>query len=102
MKTIEEINEKITREEAIILTASELKSIVCDGQTITADDVDVVTTGTFGVMSDTMAIMMVPVVEKCSFEKADSIWPNGVPAQPGPLSKLTSWSCGPCHSRNIT
>ena len=45
---------------------------------------DVVTTGTFGVMSGTMAVMMVPVVEKCSFEKADSIWLNGVPAQPGP------------------
>ena len=47
MKTIEEINEKIAREEAIILTAAELKSIVRDGQTITANDVDVVTTGTF-------------------------------------------------------
>ena len=84
MKNIEEINEKIAREEAIILTAAELKSIVRDGQTITARDVDVVTTGTFGVMSGTMAVMMVPVAEKCSFEKADSIWLNGVPAQPGP------------------
>ena len=84
MKTIEEINEKIAREEAIILTAAELKSMVRDGQTITANDVDVVTTGTFGVMSGTMAVMMVPVAEKCSFEKADSIWLNGVPAQPGP------------------
>ena len=36
MKTIDEINEKIAREEAIILTAAELKSIVRDGQTITA------------------------------------------------------------------
>ncbi len=58
--------------------------MVSDGQTITAKDVDAVTTGTFGVMSDTMAVMMVPVAEKCSFEKADTIWLNGVPAQPGP------------------
>jgi putative methanogenesis marker 16 metalloprotein len=58
--------------------------MVLDGQTIIANDVDVVTTGTFGVMSGTMAVMMVPVAEKCSFEKADSIWLNGVPAQPGP------------------
>lgn len=51
---------------------------------ITVDDVDVVTTGTFGVMSGTMAVMMVQVSEKCSFERADRIWLNGVPAQPGP------------------
>ena len=84
MKTIEEINEKIAHDEAIILTAAELKSIVREGQTITVNDVDAVTTGTFGVMSGTMAVMMVPVAGKNSFEKADNIWLNGVPAQPGP------------------
>jgi len=84
MKTIEEINEKIAREEATILTAAELKSMVRDGQKVTVDEVDVVTTATFGVMSGTMAVMMVPVAGKCSFEKADAIWLNGVPAQPGP------------------
>jgi len=84
MKTIEEINEKIARNDAIILTAAELKSMIRDGQEVTVDDVDVVTTGTFGVMSGTMAVMMVPVAGKCSFERADAIWLNGVPAQPGP------------------
>ena len=84
MKTIEEINEKIARDEAIILTAAELKSIVREGQTVTVNDVDVVTTGTFGVMSGTMAVMMVPVAGKNSFEKADNIWLSGAPAQPGP------------------
>lgn len=84
MKTIEEINEKIARNEATVLTAAELKSMVRDGQKVTVDDVDVVTTGTFGVMSGTMAVMMVPVAAKNSFEKADAIWLNGVPAQPGP------------------
>ena len=84
MKTIDERNEKIASRKAIILTASELKSMMREGQEITVDDVDVVTTGTFGVMSGTMAIMMVPVAEKNSFERADAIWLNGVPAQPGP------------------
>src|SRR5512139_3572363 len=84
MKTIEQINEKIANKEAIILTAAELKSMVREGKEVTVDDVDVVTTGTFGVMSGTMAVMMVPVAEKCSFERADAIWLNGVPAQPGP------------------
>jgi len=84
MKTIEEINQKIANKEAIILTAAKLKSMVHEGKNVTVDDVDVVTTGTFGVMSGTMAVMMVPVAEKNSFERADAIWLNGVPAQPGP------------------
>ena len=66
------------------MTAAELKSMIRDGQEVTVDDVDVVTTATFGVMSGTMVVMMVPVAGKYSFEKADSIWLNGVPAQPGP------------------
>ncbi|MCQ6963654.1 methanogenesis marker 16 metalloprotein [Methanolobus chelungpuianus] len=84
MKTIEEINQKIARDEAVVMTAAELKSKIRTGEDVTAEDVDVVTTGTFGVMSGTMAVMMVPVAKKCSFERADAIWLNGVPAQPGP------------------
>jgi uncharacterized protein (DUF39 family) len=68
--------------------------MIHDGQKITANDVDVVTTGTFGVMSGTMAVMMVPVAEKGSFENADTIWLNGVPAQPGPCpnERLGVWT----------
>lgn len=84
MKTIEEINRKIACDEAVVMTATELKSLVREGQNVTASDVDIVTTGTFGVMSGTMAVMMVPVTSKCSFERADAIWLNGVHAQPGP------------------
>jgi uncharacterized protein (DUF39 family) len=97
MKTIEEINEKIAREEAIILTAAELKSMVRDGQAISFNDVDVVTTGTFGVMSGTMAVMMVPVAEKCSFEKSGYHLAKWCACSAWTLSKRTSWSCGPCH-----
>lgn len=84
MKTIEEINRKVASGEAVIMTASDLKSLVREGKDVTVNDVDIVTTGTFGVMSGTMAVMMVPVAKKCSFERADAIWLNGVPAQPGP------------------
>src|SRR5574344_142748 len=58
--------------------------MVHEGINVNVADVDGVTTGTFGVMSGTMAVMMVPVAEKNSFERADAIWLNGVPAQPGP------------------
>jgi uncharacterized protein (DUF39 family) len=58
--------------------------MVRDGKEVTVDDVDVVTTGTFGVMSGTMTVMIVQVAGKCCFERADAIWLNGVPAQSGP------------------
>lgn len=82
MKTVYEINKKIAADEAVIMTAVEFKSKIEDNLNI--DDVDVVTTGTFGVMSGTMAVMTIPVSKKNSFEKADKVWLNGVPATPGP------------------
>ena len=50
-KTIEEINEKIKRKEAVIVTAEEIIDLVeKEGPAKTAQKVDVVTTGTFGPM----------------------------------------------------
>lgn len=50
-KTYEEINEKISKGEAVILTAEEVKKMSEDeGVKNTARKVDVVTTGTFGAM----------------------------------------------------
>jgi uncharacterized protein (DUF39 family)/predicted transcriptional regulator len=51
MKTIQEINEKIKRGEAVVVTAEEMIKIVEEeGAKKAADYVDVVTTGTFGAM----------------------------------------------------
>jgi len=47
MKTIDEIHEKISRGEAVVLTAAELKQRIAEGEAVTVADVDVVTTGTF-------------------------------------------------------
>jgi len=44
----------------------------------------VVTTGTFGVMSGTYAVLSIPVAGKKAFKTADRVWLNGVPAIPGP------------------
>ncbi len=51
MKTIEEINEKIKKGQAVVVTAEEMLGIVRKkGEAKAAKDVDVVTTGTFGPM----------------------------------------------------
>jgi uncharacterized protein (DUF39 family) len=51
IKTIAEINEKIRTGKAVVVTAEEIRDIVKDkGVTTTANEVDVVTTGTFGPM----------------------------------------------------
>lgn len=84
MKSISEINEKISRGEAVVFTADEFKRMVRGGEEIHADDVDVVTTATCAVMSGTAAILVVPVAERGAFERAEEAWLNGVPAFPGP------------------
>jgi putative methanogenesis marker 16 metalloprotein len=84
MKTPGEINAKIRNGTAVVMTAAEFKQHIRDGDTITPDEVDVVTTGTFGVMSGTYAVLSIPVAEKKAFVKADRVWLNGVPAVPGP------------------
>ncbi|MEM2341808.1 MAG: homocysteine biosynthesis protein [Candidatus Bathyarchaeia archaeon] len=51
LRSIEEINEKIRRGDAVVLTAEEMIKIVeSSGIEVAAKEVDVVTTGTFGAM----------------------------------------------------
>jgi len=51
MKTIEEINEKIKKGKAVVVTAEEMVDIVkAKGETKAAKEIDVVTTGTFAPM----------------------------------------------------
>lgn len=84
MKTIIEINEKLKHGEAVVLTAQEFKSAVRNGRQMSLQDIDVVTTATFGVMSGTAAILSIPVAERGRFKKAQEIAINDVPASPGP------------------
>ena len=84
MKTVEEINTKIANGTAVVCTAAELKQRMASGETITAADIDVVTTGTFGVMSGTMAVLNIPVAAPGAFRQAEKVRLNGVPAIPGP------------------
>ncbi|HTX61942.1 MAG TPA: methanogenesis marker 16 metalloprotein [Methanobacterium sp.] len=83
-RSIKEINQKIGKGEATVLTAEEISDLIRDGEEPKFDDVDVVTTGTCGVMSGTAAIFHIKVGDPGSFKKAGKITLNGVPGFPGP------------------
>ncbi len=81
-KTIDEINEKIRRGEAVVVTAEEMVKIVKEhGPEEAAAEVDVVTTGTFSPMCSSGAFInfghSVPGI------KAHRVWLNNVPAYAG-------------------
>jgi uncharacterized protein (DUF39 family)/CBS domain-containing protein len=57
-RTVEEINEKIRRGDAQVLTAEEMKKLVeSSGVEVAFKEVDVVTTGTFGAMCSSGAVI---------------------------------------------
>ena len=83
-RTIGQINEKIEKNEARIYTAEEFKKLIKEDNVPSFDEVDVVTTGTCGVMSGTAAILNFTVSKPGVFMRAKNIYLNGVPANIGP------------------
>ena len=83
-RTISQINEKIEKGEANIYTAEEFKKLIKKGETPSFEEVDVVTTGTCGVMSGTAAILNFIVSKPGEFIRAREVYLNGVPAYAGP------------------
>ena len=77
-RTIDEINEKIRKGDAQVLTAEEMKKLVeSSGVEVAFREVDVVTTGTFGAMCSSGAIINVGHSDPpIKIEKA---WINDVP-----------------------
>ena len=77
-RTIDEINEKIRKGDAQVLTAKEMKKLVeSSGVEVAFREVDVVTTGTFGAMCSSGAIINVGHSDPpIKIEKA---WINDVP-----------------------
>ena len=81
-KTINEINRKIAEGNAVVITAEEMKAVVAErGSEKAAEEVDVVTTGTFGAMCSSGVWL--------NFGHADppikisKTWLNGVEAYSG-------------------
>jgi uncharacterized protein (DUF39 family) len=81
-KTYEEINEKIKQKKAVVVTAEEMIGIVAEhGTKEAARKVDVVTTGTFGPMCSSGA--MLNVGHTTPRMKIQHAWLNNVPAYSG-------------------
>ena len=58
-RSVEEINEKIRKGDAQVLTAEEMKKLVeSSGVEVAFKEVDVVTTGTFGAMCSSAAQLL--------------------------------------------
>lgn len=81
-KTYQEINERIKKGKAVVLTAEEVIDVVKkSGPVKAAQDIDVVTTGTFAPMCSSGAFLNIgqskPVI------RASKIWFNDVPAYGG-------------------
>lgn len=83
-KTLSEINKKIENQEANIYTVEEFKQLIKEDETPSFDEVDVVTTGTCGVMSGTAAVFNFQVTEPGVFMRAKNIYLNDIPAAVGP------------------
>ena len=82
MRTIAEINDKITRKQAVVLTVLELKARVAEvGVTKVTKEVDVITTGTFEPMESSGAIINLGHTDPPI--KIRRCWLDGVPAYSG-------------------
>lgn len=82
MQTIAEINEKISRQRAVVLTVEELKIRVAEfGVSKVAKEVDVITTGTFEPMESSGAIINLGHTDPPM--KIRRCWLDGVPAYSG-------------------
>ncbi|CBN58953.1 MULTISPECIES: homocysteine biosynthesis protein [Kamptonema] len=82
MRTIAEINDKISRQQAVVWTVEELKARVAEiGTTQAAKEVDVITTGTFEPMESSGAIVNLGHTDPPI--KIRSCWLDGVLAYSG-------------------
>lgn len=103
-RTKEEINNKIKKGTVKVFTVQELKEKLKNNEKIEFNDVDIVTTGTCGVMSGTAAIFHMPISAPGLFKKAKKIYLNGVEGHLGPcpnewLGSVDFFVHGTDHSR---
>ncbi|MHA1370587.1 MAG: methanogenesis marker 16 metalloprotein [Promethearchaeota archaeon] len=83
-RTLHEINEKIEKGTASVMTAQEFLDRLADGEKITFNDVDVITTATKGLMSGIAGIFSFRLSPPKTLRKFKEILLNGIPAFPGP------------------
>jgi len=82
MKTFKEINKKIANKECVVVTAEEIIELIDEkGEKKVCDEVDVVTTGTFGTMCSSGVYLNFGHAEPPI--KMLKAWLNGIPAYCG-------------------
>ncbi len=83
-KTLQEINEKIRRGQVVVVTAEEMIEVVADkGPQAAAKAIDVVTTGTFGLMCSSGMMMNLGHAKPRVKFGGGEVTLNGVPAYAG-------------------
>ena len=83
-RTIVEINKKIANGSAVVLTARDVEKLLAAGRDDLVHEVDVVTTGTMGIMSGTYALLSFRISEPGTYRRFVGVSINGVPASVGP------------------
>ena len=83
-KTVDEINRAISKGDVLILTAREVEDMLNEGRDKEVRDVDVVTSGTMGIMSGTYALLSFQIAQPGIHRKFIKARINGVPVTVGP------------------
>ncbi len=84
VRSFEEVRKRIRKKEAVILTADEVSRLLEEDDEKTLKEVDVVTTGTRGIMSGTYALLSFPTKAPRVYTRAESVLMNGIRAHVGP------------------
>ncbi|MHA1766400.1 MAG: methanogenesis marker 16 metalloprotein [Promethearchaeota archaeon] len=83
-RTLTEINQKIEKGIANILSVQELIDRLKDGEKVRFEDVDVITTATKGLMSGVSGIFSLRLTPPKRVRKFTDVQVNGIPGYPGP------------------
>ncbi len=83
-RTYSEINQKISKGTAVILTVQELIEKLEDGEKVRFEDVDVITTATKALMSGIAGIFSFRLTPPKKIRKFTKVSLNGITAFPGP------------------
>jgi putative methanogenesis marker 16 metalloprotein len=83
-RTIKQINDKIAKGDATVLTAREVANLLAAGKEGEVKQADVVTTGTMGLMSGTYAVLSFPIAKAGLHRRFTHGTINGVPVSIGP------------------
>ncbi len=83
-RKLSEIRNKISSGTANVITVQEFITQIKDGEHITFEDVDVITTATKGLMSGIMGVFSFRLSPPKTLRKFTEISINGIPAFPGP------------------